>query len=451
MDTDIYTVVELNNSIKDMLLLNFNDTIKVSGEISNMKISNGHLYSTLKQNDSAISMIFWSFASNNIKIENGDKVVAEGKISCFTKTGTYNITVKKITHMGAGDLNKIYDNLKKKCDKLGYFSDTTKKKLPEFINRVGILTAPEGAALQDVLYVFKKNNFNGTIVIKRCKVQGQSCPQSIEDGMQELLEWTDDQGKKLDVILITRGGGSFEDLMGFSDIKVIEAIYKSDIYTISAIGHEVDFMLSDYVADYRAPTPSISAEYISNNQKIVIATLNSNKIYFDDYVKSKIENKLNQYLNKFESYIYKLKNPTNEIDDNITKLSELKKSLENKISNILVSYTDNNKNLKNKFELYIYKLKNSTNEIDENITKLSEMKKTLDINMSDILINYAEKINSQRNKLEDHNIDKMLEAGYVLLLNRGYIYDSIKSLKIEQKLKLKFRDGEATIIIKDIS
>lgn len=398
---NVYSVMELNNYVKDVIIGTLHESIKVTGEISNMKISNGNLYATLKGDESSISIVSWGYAKyKKTEIKNGDEVIVDGKVSCYTKFGTYNLTITNIQHVGVGELHATYETLKKKCETLGYFSQALKKPTPTSINRIGIVTALGGAAIQDILYVLKKNNFLGTVVIRGCQVQGNSCPQSVVNAINELSKWKDNMNNNLDVILITRGGGSFEDLMGFSDIKVIEAIKKSKIFTISAVGHEIDFMLSDFAADVRTPTPSVAAEYICSNQSNIANKLSICRTYFENHIKSVIDNKLAQHQIEVNSLSYKLKDPTSELDSGIKKLEELKQFFNNKTDSM----------------------------IDKCLNKLGQLQLELD----------------------GHNMDKVLESGYALILNRGRICDSITSLKIDQKLKIKFKDGEATVTVNNI-
>ena len=258
------TVSELNTKIKDVIVENMSDIIRVKGEISNIKISNKNIYLALKDESSSISVIYWSGVDTlNDKVQNGDDVIVTGKINCFHKQGTYQIICSKIEKIGIGNLHEKYESLKKSFHQKGYFSK--KRQIPNKINRIAILTSTEGAALQDVLYVLKSNSFSGEVVIKNCFVQGQNCPESIKSGIEYFNKLH--KIKYFDILLITRGGGSFEDLMGYSSKEAVRAIYDSPIITISAVGHEVDCMLSDMAADYRAPTPSIAGEVISSIQK----------------------------------------------------------------------------------------------------------------------------------------------------------------------------------------
>jgi exodeoxyribonuclease VII large subunit len=395
----VYTVSQINDAIKDAIGNIYDEQISVEGEISNFKISNDNLFCTLKDGTSAINVVSWGFGKYDVKLSNGDKVYVRGKLLTYTKTGTYSLTAQKIEKKGLGNLHKKYEEIKKEYQNKGYFDEINKSKLPSKINRIGILTASEGAALQDILYVLKENKYSGKVIIKNCMVQGTQCPKSVSDGIKELNNWSDDD-QKLDIILIARGGGSFEDLMGYSDPEILESIYNSNICTVSAIGHEVDFMLSDYVADIRAPTPSIAGEIISKQQRNQIEEFMQLKEHTKNNFKMIIDNKIDTMSMKL-SY-------------NLNKITDLKKSIKSPIDEI------------NNIENYL------SHVMIANIDKKLQRLKDLEI------------------RLEQNDINKMLNLGYTLLSNGGIIIDSVNDVDIGNKLKLRFKDGEATILIKSI-
>ncbi len=334
------SVSEFNNIIKEILQNNVSQRLEVEGEISNFKVSGKNLFCTLKDNDSAVSIIKWDY-DNNLNLKNGDKVTINGKIQVYTKSGNYSIIAYKIEKTGQGNIHNNYEKIKEEYTRLGYFDENIKKKIPT-INKLCIITSPEGAALQDILFVLNKNNYQGKIIIKRSIVQGTMCPKSVSDSIKQMNKWKDPvDNKPFDCILVSRGGGSFEDLMGYSDPKVIEAIYESNIFVISAIGHEVDFMLSDFAADLRSPTPSIAAEIIcQSNQE-------SKKIL--EY-KQWIDTTRERICNYIENMKLKLENlesrNTNPLDL-ISKYQDNLNELNNKIMNI---YKDKINNYKNKIE-----------------------------------------------------------------------------------------------------
>lgn len=397
-----YTVTEINNVLKDLILGVIPEKIIISGEISNLKIANSNLFLTLKDDESNINVVSWGYtkSKNKIELNNGDKVSITGKLALYTKSGTYNLTLHHIEKLGMGQLYNEYEILKQKCEKMGYFDINKKKQMPTNIKNIGIVTAPEGAALQDILYVLKNNNYSGKVIVKRSLVQGNMCAKSIVKAIDFLKSWQDEHNNKLDVILITRGGGSFEDLMGFSDIKVIESINKCDIFTISAVGHEIDFMLSDFTADLRAPTPSIAAERISEQQKKQTEKLNNDSLFYREYIKNLIMQRIETNICKLESFKSKIKNPIQSIELKIDYLNDLQRIINNTI-NIQV-------------------------------------------------INKKNKLDQLGQKLEKYDLDNMLNSGYVLLLKRGKIYDSVKELEEGQKLKIKLKDGEVEIKVNKI-
>lgn len=338
-----FTVSELSNEIKTALLKNIPDKLTVEGEISNLKISNGNLFFTLKDEESAISVVSWSYEKYfSVSISNGDKVEVSGKLTCYSKNGTYSLQIFKLLKQGIGELHASYEKLKKKFQDKGYFDN--KKEFPDKINNIGIVTSPEGAALQDILYVLNKNKFYGKVFIKRCMVQGNMCGSSVAEAIEYFNEFKIDKkirsstNNKVDLIMVTRGGGSFEDLMGFSDSKVVKAIFESDIFVMSAVGHEVDFMLSDFAADIRAPTPSIGAELISKTQKLILEKLNELSDYFSVTVKNKILSDINNYEHKLVNLKEKNKTPESLINQCLSNLTNFEIVLHNKLMKTFSNY-----------------------------------------------------------------------------------------------------------------
>ena len=337
-----YTVSQITNEIKTALLKNIPDKLYVEGEISNYKVSNSNMFFTLKDEESSISVVSWGFEKYfEDNFLNGDKVKVFGKISCYAKNGSYSLQIFKIEKQGIGDLHSSYEKMKKLYQDKGYFDQERKKQFPSNLNNIGIITSPEGAAIQDILFVLNKNKFRGKIFIKRCMVQGNSCGKSIVESIEHLNNLKIQEGKtkkKLDLIMITRGGGSFEDLMGYSDPKVLEAIYDSDIFVISAVGHEIDFMLSDFVSDIRAPTPSIGAEIISKKQKENLDKLNDMSDYVRNILKPKLINLLSNYQNKLDLFKEKNKNPKEEVEIKIKELHNLKDTLHKYLESVFTNY-----------------------------------------------------------------------------------------------------------------
>jgi exodeoxyribonuclease VII large subunit len=331
-----YTVTELNTEIKNNFRKSFDKIINISGESSGCKLSKNNLYFTLKDKTSSISCIIWD---NTYNIKDGDQLIISGYINLYLRGGSYNIIVKNVEHNGLGQIKEKYEKLKKEFETKGYFDDTKKKELPKYLKNIGIITAENGAALQDILYVLKTNNFFGKIHVKNCIVQGSNCSKSVCSAIDYFNK------QNIDLLIITRGGGSIEDLMGFSDKKVIEKIYNCKICTMSAVGHEVDFMLSDYVADIRAPTPSVAGSLIIKHQNNLISRIDN----INHYNKLKVNEKISNIKEK----IYKIKDnlvdPNKLLQSFIQQVSTIEKLIEKK-------YTNKIKKVKNKLNDYSIKL-----------------------------------------------------------------------------------------------
>ena len=305
MSNKIITVTQLNKIINEGVSNIFPSNIKVSAELSNVKNSNGHYYLNIKDNNSLIRGIIWrSKLSGGEKFKDGDKVEIEGNLDFYSKGGTISFIVNKIEKKeGLGEVHLKYEKLKQTYKKKGYFDVDNKKEPPTLIKKVTIITSKTGAALQDMLYVFKRNKVCIHIKILDATVQGIHCPKEVSKAIEEVEHDSD-------AVIIGRGGGSFEDLFGFSDPLIIEAIHNCPIFTISAVGHEVDFMLSDYVADYRAPTPSVAAEYIFLNQQNYFCKLDE----IQTFILNTINMRLNNYKLKLLECESNLINPIDQIN-----------------------------------------------------------------------------------------------------------------------------------------
>lgn len=395
------TVTDFNILVKDTLNAKFPLQFKIKGEISNIKLSGNHTYLTLKDDDSSINITAWNTKFPNIK--NGDDVIVTGKISFYLKGGSYQINATKIERIGIGHLHEILEENKKIFETKGYFSKSQKlTPIPKSIKRIGILTASTGAALHDILYVLNQNMFSGEVYIKNCSVQGQNCPSSVSDGISYFEKLH--KSKSFDILIITRGGGSFEDLIGYSSKEIVKAINKTNIYTISAVGHEVDTMLSDYAANYRAPTPSVAGEIVSNIEKKKKEQL-FNNIEYMSLLKNQIKNKLLNFDETIKNYSKMLKqlDPQSYLTNELLKYSRLKEQFHSQILNKIDKY---------KNEINLYELKNEA----------LNPKKTF----TNGYVAIVDSHNNLINTLENFN----------------------KSIKLKQKLKIIFVDGEVELPLK---
>jgi len=264
---NIFTVSEITKKIKRILQDNFFD-IWVRGEVSNYKIAaSGHIYFSLKDESAVIRAVLFRGYQNGIKfeIDDGLKVIVHGNLDLFDRRGEYQVIVDFIEPEGRGALQLAFEQLKEKLSKEGLFDESHKQPIPPFPDSVGIITSPSGAALRDILNVTQRRFRGIRLVIYPTLVQGEGAAREIAEAIKRANE-----RNEVDVLIVGRGGGSIEDLWPFNEEIVARAIYDSRIPVISAVGHEIDFTISDFVADIRAPTPSAAAELVVRNKEELI-------------------------------------------------------------------------------------------------------------------------------------------------------------------------------------
>ncbi|HEX3019092.1 MAG TPA: exodeoxyribonuclease VII large subunit [Chitinispirillaceae bacterium] len=268
-----YTVSEINEGIS-LLLESGNTLIWVEGEISNWKpSSSGHYYFRLKDSACQIPAVIWRSSAEQLsfKPQDGVAVMAIGSIRVYQKGGYYQLDIHRMQPLGCGALHAAFEKLKNKLEQEGLFDISHKKTIPESITTLGIVTSKRGAAIQDMVRVISSRAPQTDIILIDVPVQGETAPAAIAAAIRDLNDY-----RKVDCIIVGRGGGSIEDLWAFNEEIVARAIYESEIPVISAVGHEIDFTIADFVADVRAPTPSAAAE-------IVVADNKESRRYFTAY------------------------------------------------------------------------------------------------------------------------------------------------------------------------
>lgn len=257
MTDKIYTITQLTKELKELLEGSFSK-IWVEGEISNyLKHSSGHRYFTLKDQGAQIKCVLWRWQGNSLYFEpqDGIKVKAFGQITIYEKSGQYQLVVSSLQPAGIGDLELAFQQLKKKLAAEGLFEQAHKQPIPRFPERIGVITSPTGAAIRDILNITKRRAPHIEIFLWPVAVQGEGAAAQIARAIRGF-----NKHKLVDLLIVGRGGGSLEDLWAFNEEEVARAIYESELPVISAVGHEIDFSISDFVADLRAPTPSAAAE-----------------------------------------------------------------------------------------------------------------------------------------------------------------------------------------------
>lgn len=333
MDDKYLTVSRINRYIKYKLDNDENlQTVYLKGEISNFKDhTSGHFYFTLKDETSRIpAVMFKSSASKvNFNPQDGMNVLVTGRISCYEANGNYQIYVEEMLEDGVGNLYIEFEKLKKKLGERGYFDEKHKKPIPKFPKRIGVITASTGAAIRDIITTINRRYRLAEIILIPTLVQGEKAGEDIVCSLNKA------KNLDLDVIILGRGGGSIEDLWAFNEEIVADAIFNMDVPIISAVGHEIDFTISDFVSDLRAPTPTAAAELAVPNTIDLINNINQMKTRLGKSVLNKLElskNKLNALLN---SYI--LKNPKGLYEVKMQKLDNLVDKLNIYTTNIFES------------------------------------------------------------------------------------------------------------------
>ncbi len=332
------SVTELNKYIKDKIdkdeMLN---NVFVKGEISNYKHHyTGHLYFTLKDENSLIKCIMFKGYAANLKFEpkDGMKVTIFGSVSVFERDGVYQIYVKAMQEDGIGSLYKAYEEMKAKLEKEGLFDQSHKKKIPLMPRCIGVLTSNTGAVIRDIINVSTRRNPNVYIKLLPVPVQGPGAAEKIVDAIKLMNE------KKLaDVIIVARGGGSLEDLWPFNEEIVARAIYDSELPVISAVGHETDFTIADFVADLRAPTPSAAAELAVPNIADIKLKLEGYNNRYKLALKKKVEFMRLRYEKCMNSRVFK--EPLQKINEKYILIDMKVKTMQNSISNIYNSKKTN--------------------------------------------------------------------------------------------------------------
>ncbi len=284
------TVTQVNTYIKSLIDDDINlKAIIVSGEISNFKnhYRTGHFYLTLKDEKSSIKAVMFSSANRRLRFEpqDGMQVIAVGRISVYDRDGVYQLYIEDMMPDGYGNLNIAYERLKQKLYEEGLFDEEKKKKIPSCPMRVGVITSPTGAAIEDILNVLSRRFPLAEVIFRGVEVQGVNAAPSIVEAINLFSE-----SLAADVLIVGRGGGSIEDLWAFNEECVARAIYNCRIPVISAVGHETDFTIADFVADLRAPTPSAAAELAVPDMREHLSYILSAKSFIENAVNDKIEN-----------------------------------------------------------------------------------------------------------------------------------------------------------------
>ena len=332
----VYSVNELNSYVKRILDNDENlKHIFVTGEISNYKAHySGHLYMTIKDESASVKAVMFAGNASRLRFrpENGMKVLIFGTVSLFPRDGSYQLYISDMQPDGMGALSVAFEQLKKKLAAEGLFSDSYKKPIPKFPTRIGVITSETGAAVQDIFNVLSRRFPSAEVVLRPTQVQGDGAAQDIAKAIYVFNEYN-----AADVLIVGRGGGSIEDLWAFNEEVVARAVFASEIPVISAVGHETDYTICDFVADLRAPTPSAAAELAVPDR----LELKSELISYKQHILNLTKNKLDKERSKLLAI-----EKSGALRDPVTKLNENRRELlylSERITNLTVSAVDGNK------------------------------------------------------------------------------------------------------------
>ena len=392
-------VGEVNSYIKrifagDMILSN----IEIEGEISNFKKHySGHLYFSLKDDKARIKCVMFKYDAANLDIDlsEGQSVVAKGYVSIYEQGGDYQLYVKEINDNGIGDLYIAFEELKKKLEKEGLFNPEFKKKIPDLPKKIGVVTSSTGAAIKDIISVIKRRYPSCHILIYPSLVQGPNAPQDIIEGLLYLENRQD-----IDLVIFARGGGSIEELSAFNDEILARTIFSMTKPTISAVGHETDFTIADFVADLRAPTPSAAAELAVPN----IASLSQ-----------VLDGKFNRLVSTYESKLHR----------ESRSLDLLKNGI--KYSNPIYKLNQNRQSLDFIYKELVFRITNKINDYKENTRNIGTCLKLL-------------------------NPTSSLDRGNGILTNKdGILIKSVDDVAIDDIINIIMKDGSISTQVKDFS
>ncbi len=386
------TVSQLNYYVKSLLDSDNNlRYVFVSGEISNLTdhYSSGHIYLSLKDEKSTVKAVMFSYSAKNLKFKpkNGMKVIVRGKVTLYEATGQYQLYIEDMQPDGVGALSLAFEQLKEKLEKEGLFDKRYKKPIPQFPKIISVITSPTGAALQDIRNILSRRWPYSEVRVTPVLVQGDSAPEMLTKAVKAV----DAQGE-CDVIIIGRGGGSMEDLWAFNSEDLARAIFECKIPVVSAVGHEIDFTISDFVSDLRAPTPSAAAELVTP----------------DRFEQLDLLRRQRQYLMALGEKM---------LSEQETKLEKFKKVLRDTDPRI-------------KYDLQVEELKALTHRL---------------LLISDRRMSETEqKLSELKSRLFSLSPSEILKRGYTVTSKSGKTVYSAKKLKAGDKVSIKFKDGDVS-------
>lgn len=441
MNREYISISDINRIIK--FTIDNNDSLRsvyIKGEISNIKFhSRGHLYFSLKDEGSKINAVMFNYNRVlNFTPKDGDSVLVHGRVSVYEATGSYQIYVDEMNQDGLGNLYQLFEELKRKLSSEGLFNSEHKKKINRLPRKIGVITAPTGAAIRDIISTINKRYPLVEIYVFPTLVQGENASKNIVR-MIELANTF-----PLDTLIVGRGGGSIEDLWAFNEEIVARAIYNSKIPVISGVGHEIDFTISDFVADLRAPTPTGAAIMATSDKEDIIKYLKSTR----ERVNNAIMNRLysyNELIKKYRSN-YILNNPMRLYDMKEQKLDTLYDRLNNSIKVKL----DNSVKLLDKYKCN-YILNNPKVLMEREIDYIKNIKDDINSSIKRIIDDNTKVLDTLKIKLDLLNPKNVLDKGYSIIYKDGKIVKNTKDISVRDDLNIIVSNGNIDVTVKGVN
>ena len=428
----ILTVSELNAEVA-LLLKDALPLLWLEGEISNLaRPSSGHWYFSLKDSKAQVRCVMFRNRSlrTRCKPENGLKILIQVKAGLYEPRGEYQLIVEQMEEAGEGQLQKAFEALKKKLSKQGLFEHGLKKDLPYFPNRIGIITSPTGAAVQDIINILKRRCPQIPSLIYPVAVQGELAAPQIVNALQQA-----NHDKKCDVILLARGGGSIEDLWAFNEEVVAHAIHQSEIPIVTGVGHEIDFTIADFVSDHRAPTPSAAAELVSPDSKALEKKIKTLKKQLLTHIKSQLSSKQEKF-----TWVRKtlhLQSPENRLQQYAQKLDDLEIRLESSL---------NKRVIQRKIQLQALKQRLFSRSPQRQYEQQKNQLQLLTVHLNNHVHN---KLNTEKQNLRNlgarlNAISPLatLQRGYAIARNEAGLIRSVKQVSKSDNISVLVADGE---------
>jgi exodeoxyribonuclease VII large subunit len=432
----IYSVEQLNSHIRNMIEGQL-PVIWLQAEISNFKPhSSGHFYFSLKDSKSQISAVMFRGFNSKLKFKphDGLEVLIRGRITVYEPRGSYQLACESMEPVGAGALQKQFEQLKEKLKAEGLFDSARKKQIPALPQSIAVVTSPTGAAIQDILNIMRRRAKSVEVTVVPTIVQGAAAAPKIYEAFLAA------QRLKPDVIIIGRGGGSVEDMWCFNDEKLARLIAASDIPVISAVGHEIDFTICDFVSDLRAPTPSAAAELVSKNTNDLIQKIG----LFDRSLKNSIIKSVNVQKQKLNFYSRRLIDPKKRLQDLIQRNDELFMRLESSM------YSRIN-NLQKDTEILKNRLINPAQVIQNKRAEIKNLNLKLQNKINQKISDQFYKLNNLKSLAHSLSPLQVVDRGYSISKIKDKVVKSIKQIKADDILDIRLADGDVRAQILEIT